>query len=123
VIHIGEIIHQLVKEKHLTAKEVAEYMNFTTSNLFAIYKKDEIDIFKLARFSELFNKNLLQYYISKEAMKVIFQEEFASYESELAELRSSNLSKDEKIIMLNDTVAALKTTVALYEKQGSKGKK
>lgn len=98
-------------------------MNFTTSNLFAIYKKDEIDIFKLARFSELFNKNLLQYYISKEAMKVIFQEEFASYESELAELRSSNLSKDEKIIMLNDTVAALKTTVALYEKQGSKGKK
>lgn len=120
MVHIGKIIHDLIQEKRLSAKFVAEFMNMSTSNLFTIYKRDEIDIYKLGKFSELLNKNLLEYYISKEVLRNIYTSEFAEYEHEIKELKVANATKDNTINMLSDTVEALKKAVALHEQRSKK---
>lgn len=118
MVHIGEIIHELIKKKGLTAKEVAEFMNMSQSNLFAIYKKQEIDTHKLGRFSELLNKNLFTYYISEDAHKVIFAKDLEEFENKIMELQRQLAKSDEKIKILTDTIEAQKLALSLY-----KGKK
>ncbi len=120
MVHIGKIIHDLIQQKRLSAKFVADFMNMSTSNLFTIYKRDEIDIYKLGKFSELLNKNLLEYYISKDALRNMYNSEFAEYENEIRELKAANATKDKTINMLTDTVEALKKAVALHEQKSKR---
>lgn len=95
--------------------EVADYMNMSKSNLFSIYKRNEIDNFKLAKFSELFGVNLFEYYLEKDAIKQIFSADFAAFESRITELEATLEYKDKELRDKDEIISMLKKVVALHE--------
>jgi hypothetical protein len=123
VIHIGNIIHDLVSKSAYSVQEVADYMNMSKSNLFSIYKRTEIDNFKLAKFSELFNVNLFENYIDKAAIKQIFSAEFIELEQRIEYFESELQSKNKELKDKDEIILMLKKVVSLHEENDLRLKK
>ena len=119
MVHIGSIIHDLASKSKLSVQEIAEFMNMSRSNLFSIYKREEIDNYKLARFSELFGKNLFEFYIDRKAIKQIFYSEFSDLEQKIVDLESQLQSNKKELRDKDEIISTLKKVVALYEKKSS----
>ena len=95
--------------------EVADFMNMSKSNLFSIYKRSEIDNFKLAKFSELFGINLFEYYIDKETIKKIFSADFLALQKRIDDLELMLEIRDKELSNKDEIIAMLKKVVALHE--------
>ncbi|AZI24143.1 hypothetical protein EA772_01825 [Pedobacter sp. G11] len=106
-----------------SVQEVADYMNMSRSNLFSIYKRSEIDNYKLAKFSELFGKNLFEYYVDKTAIKQIFSIEFSELDQRITHLESQLRSKTQELEDKDEIIIMLKKVVALHEENQNNLKK
>lgn len=114
-IHIGRIVYDLIKEKGLKAKAVADFVSVSQSSLFKIYKRESIDVDKLIRFSQLLNKNLFLYYLDEEPIKSMFGKEEQALQKQIIELENEVVSKNEKLKDLSDIIDAQKKIISLYE--------
>ncbi|MDN3588060.1 hypothetical protein QWY86_15360 [Pedobacter aquatilis] len=117
MVHIGKIIRDLVRERGLKAVEVSTFMSMSTSNLFDIYKREEIDIYKLGKFSELLNDNLFKHYLTKEALKKIFGSEISGLEDRVRALEIEVLNNVTTINNLHDLIENQKKVIALQEEK------
>ncbi|WP_293297331.1 hypothetical protein [Pedobacter sp. UBA4863] len=120
---IGKIIHELVKERGIKAKVVAEYINVSESTLFGIYKRESVDVDKLILFSRLLDKNLFLYYLNEEPLKSMFSKDMVILQDKILELESELKNKGEKLKDLMDIVEAQKKIISLHEEKISKSKK
>ncbi|MEJ2884588.1 hypothetical protein [Pedobacter sp. GR22-6] len=116
-IHIGKIIQNLVDKSDFSTQEVASYMSMTTSNLFNIYNREAIDVFKLAKFSELFNTDLFEYYLPKDKLDKIRGEEVVKLTAELDLLKAKLANLEITVKRQDETIEAQKLTIALYKKK------
>ncbi|MDP9077770.1 MAG: hypothetical protein M3O71_10135 [Bacteroidota bacterium] len=116
---IGKVIHELVKEKGLKAKVVAEYVNISESTLFGIYKRESVDIDKLILFSRLLNHNLFLNYLSEEPLKSMFSKDMAALQNRVLELEAELRLKEEKLKDLTDIVETQKKVISLHEANSS----
>ena len=121
-IIIGEIIHELVKERGIKAKIVAEYINVSESTLFGIYKRESVDIDKLILFSRLLNKNLFLYYLNEEPLKGMFSKDMVTLQNRVIELEVEVNSKNEKLKDLTDIIETQKKVISLQEERTYKSK-
>jgi len=116
-VHIGKIIQNLVDNSDFSTQKVADYMSMTTSNLFNIYNREAIDVFKLAKFSELFNTDLFEYYLPKYKLERIRGEEVAKLTEELSQLKEKLANFEVTVKRQDETIEAQKLTIALYKKK------
>ncbi len=66
-IHIGKQIHKALKESGMTLSDFAKELHCTRPNVYNIFKNHTIDIERLAKISQILNKDLISLYtISKE---------------------------------------------------------
>lgn len=114
-VHIGEIIHSLVRERGLKAKFVADYVSISESTLYDIYKRSSIDVDKLIKFSQLFNKNLFLYYIEEEPIKNMFDDQVLYLQQIVTELNNELEVKNSHIKHLTDLIETQKKVIALHE--------
>lgn len=114
-VHIGEIIHDLVKTKGLKVKYVADYISVGESTLYDIYKRASIDVDKLIKFSQLFNQNLFLYYLEEEPIKSMFGEQVQILQTRILELETEVASKNEKIKDQLEMIDTQKKVIALQE--------
>jgi len=61
-IHIGELIHQKLKEEKLSVAWLADKINIDSSNLRKILKKNSINTDLLCRISKALNYSFFRYY-------------------------------------------------------------
>lgn len=121
-IAIGKIIHDLIKQRGLKAKSVADYINVSESTLFGIYKRKSVDIDKLILFSKLLEKNLFLYYLNEEPLKGMFSADIIIIQNRITALESELSTKNEKLRDLTDIIETQKKVIALQEAQTSKPK-
>ncbi|MDT3401045.1 hypothetical protein [Mucilaginibacter terrae] len=114
-VFIGLVIHELVKERGLKAKVVADYINVSESTLFGIYKRESVDIDKLILLSKLLNKNLFLYYLNEEPLKSMFSQDFISLQNKITELETDLRLKDDKLKDMIEIVDTQKKVIALQE--------
>lgn len=122
-VHIGEIIHSLVRERGLKAKFVADYVSISESTLYDIYKRPSIDVDKLIKFSQLFNKNLFLYYIEEEPIKNMFDKQVLILQQTVAELSNELEVKNSHIKHLSDLIETQKKVIALHEAREQQSEK
>lgn len=122
-VHIGEIIHSLVRERGLKAKFVADYVSISESTLYDIYKRPSIDVDKLIKFSQLFNKNLFLYYIEEEPIKNMFDKQVLILQQTVAELSNEIEVKNSHIKHLSDLIETQKKVIALHEAREQQSEK
>ncbi len=114
-VHIGEIIHNLIKEHGLKVKFVADYVSVSESTLYDIYKRSSIDVDKLIKFSQLFNKNLFLYYLEEEPIKSMFDKQVQILQQTVVELTNELEIKNESMKHLSDLIETQKKVIALHE--------
>lgn len=114
-VHIGEIIHNLIKERGLKVKFVADYVSVSESTLYDIYKRSSIDVDKLIKFSQLFNKNLFLYYLEEEPIKSMFDKQVLTLQQALEDLTTELEIKNSNIQHLSDLIETQKKVIALHE--------
>lgn len=114
-VHIGEIIHNLIKERGLKVKFVADYVSVSESTLYDIYKRSSIDVDKLIKFSQLFNKNLFLYYLEEEPIKSMFDKQVLTLQQALEDLTNELEIKNSNIQHLSDLIETQKKVIALHE--------
>lgn len=114
-VHIGIIIHNLIKERGLKVKFVADFINVSESTLYDIYKRSSIDVDKLIKFSQLFNKNLFLYYLEEEPIKSMFDKQVLTLQQTVNELTSELEIKSENMKHLSDLIETQKKVIALHE--------
>lgn len=114
-VHIGEIIHGLVKEKGLKVKFVADFVNVSESTLYDIYKRASIDVDKLIKFSQLFNNNLFLHYLEEEPIKSMFDKQVLVLQQTVVEINNELESKNENLKHLMDLIETQKKVIALHE--------
>ncbi|WP_313240275.1 hypothetical protein [Sphingobacterium multivorum] len=114
-VHIGKVIHDLVKERGLKVRFVADYVNVGESTMYDIYKRATIDVDKLIKFSQLLNKNLFIYYLDEEPIKSMFGQQVLLLQTTVDELRSEIENKNERIRSLTELTETQKKVIALQE--------
>lgn len=114
-VHIGEIIHNHIKEHGLKVKFVADQVNVSESTLYDIYKRSSIDVDKLIKFSQLFNKNLFLYYLEEEPIKSMFDKQVQILQQTVAELTNELEIKNESMKHLSDLIETQKKVISLHE--------
>lgn len=120
-VNIGEIIHNLIKERGLKVKFVADYANISESTLYDIYKRSSIDVDKLIKFSLLFNQNLFLYYLEEEPIKSMFGEQVQTLQTKISELLAELEIKNDNLKHLSELVDMQKKVIALHEAKEIKG--
>jgi len=120
-VHIGQIIHSLVKERGLKAKFVADSANVSESTLYDIYKRSSIDVDKLIKFSQLFNTNLFLYYLEEEPIKSMFDKQVKILHQTVTELTNELESKNENIKHLTELIETQKKVISLHEAKEQNG--
>lgn len=120
-VNIGEIIHNLIKERGLKVKFVADYASISESTLYDIYKRSSIDVDKLIKFSLLFNQNLFLYYLEEEPIKSMFGEQVQTLQTKISELLAELEIKNDNLKHLSELVDMQKKVIALHEAKEIKG--
>lgn len=120
-VHIGEIIHDLIKEKGLKVKYVADYISVSESTLYDIYRRASIDVDKLIKFSQLFNRNLFLYYLEEEPIKSMFDQQVEILQKRILELQVELASKNEKLKDLLEIIETQKKVISLQEAKEQDG--
>ncbi|SEL30949.1 hypothetical protein [Parapedobacter koreensis] len=120
-IHIGSIIKSYIKDSGLKVKYVADFVNISESNLYDIYRRESIDVVKMIKFSQLFNKNLFLFYLNEEPIKSMFDEQVSQLHNRVLKLEDELRSKEEKIADLNQIIDAQNKVIALQEKKRASG--
>lgn len=114
-VHIGEIIHNLIKDRGLKVKFVADFVNVSESTLYDIYKRPSIDVDKLIKFSQLFNKNLFLYYLEEEPIKSMFDKQVLTLQQAVDDLTNELEIKNSHMKHLSDLIETQKKVIALHE--------
>jgi len=115
-IHIGKIIHELIKEKGLKAKFVGKEINVSESTIYKIYRQETIDIDKLIRLSQVLNTNLFLHYLEQEPLKNMFNQTTEKLKSEIEILKNMIAQKDKRIKELEDITGSQQKVISLLEK-------
>jgi transcriptional regulator with XRE-family HTH domain len=115
-IHIGNIIHELIKNKGLKAKFVSKKINVSESTVYKIYKQETIDVDKLIRLSQLLNTNLFLHYLEQEPLKSMFNQKTEDLKSEIKTLNTIVSQKDKRIQELENITASQQKVISLLEK-------
>jgi hypothetical protein len=122
-IHIGKIIHDLIKSKGIKVKTVAKTINVSESALYKIYKRRTIDIDKIIKFSKFFDKNiflyytnLFLYYLEQEPLKSMFRKDAEKLNDEIKNLTALLEQKTKRISELEGINSSQQKILTLLEK-------
>lgn len=63
-IHIGNLISNVLEEKHVSVAELANQLHTDKSNMYKILRKSHIDTELLCRMSQILNHNFCHSFIS-----------------------------------------------------------
>lgn len=58
-IHIGSLIKNFVKEKHINSAELARKIGKTRQNIYDLYKRDDVEVKLLLAISEALNHDFI----------------------------------------------------------------
>lgn len=61
-MHIGQLIFQKMKERHISVVDLAKEMNCSRANIYKIFEKESIDTQLLYRFSIILNFDFFNCY-------------------------------------------------------------
>jgi DNA-binding Xre family transcriptional regulator len=61
-IHIGLLIHNMLKEKEIQITDLANSLRCTKSNVYSIFKRKSIDVDLLMRISKILDYDFLKLY-------------------------------------------------------------
>lgn len=118
-IHIGKIIHSLIKNKGLRAKSVAKGIHVSESSIYKIYKRGTIDIDKIIALSQFLNTNLFEPYMEQEPLKSMFNQKVDTLNNEIQSLKALISQRDNRIKELEEIISSQKKLIAIMEKQSS----
>lgn len=121
-VHMGKIIHGLVKDSGIKAGAIAKGVHISESTLYKDYKRKVIEIPRLIAYSIFFKKNLLEHYLKEDELKTIFNSDIESLANENEKLKEMILSKDKRIQELEDVVSTQKRALDILER-GTRKKK
>jgi transcriptional regulator with XRE-family HTH domain len=115
-IHIGKIIHDLIKSKGIKVKTVAKTINVSESALYKIYKRRTIDIDKIIKFSKFLDTNLFLYYLEQEPLKSMFRKDAEKLNDEIKNLTALLEQKTKRISELEGINSSQQKILTLLEK-------
>ena len=122
-IHIGKIIHELIKKRGFKAKVVAKAINISESSIYKIYRRQTIDIDKLIKLSQFLDTNLFVHYLSEEPLKSMVSKEAEKLSTQLNNLKSELIQKDKRIAELENINTSQQKVISLLEKTTLSSKK
>ena len=112
-IHIGNMIHEIVKKRGIKALAVAEAINVSESSVYKIYHRESIDIDKLIRFSQFLDVNFFLPYFEQEPLKTMFNAQVEGLNNQVAQLtdlveqKTRRISELEKLNSSNEKMIGL----------------
>lgn len=106
-IHIGKIISQKAKEKHITPTSLGELVNTSPQNIHAIFKRQTIDTGLLLKLCEALEYNFFAHYEKEKAIAALVSNELQQWQIKY------NALSDKYDILLDK----LKVQYELSEKQ------
>lgn len=114
-IHIGNLIHEIIKKRGIKALAVAEAVNVSESSVYKIYHRETIDIDKLVRFSQFLDVNLFLPYFEQEPLKSMFHEQVKTLDGEVKRLEAVLAQKDQRITELEKLNNSHEKMIGLLE--------
>ncbi|RYY58017.1 MAG: XRE family transcriptional regulator [Chitinophagaceae bacterium] len=114
-IHIGNLIHEIIKKRGIKALAVAGAINVSESSVYKIYHRETIDIDKLIRFSQFLDVNLFLPYFEQEPLKSMFHEQVESLDTEVKRLQSVISQKEQRITELEKLNHSNEKMIGLLE--------
>lgn len=86
MVHIGNKIKSVLKEKGLSISEFARRINTSRENIYGIFKRHTLDTGQLLRINEVLGHDFFQYYGSKEIISVV-NEDAAVYKTSISKAK------------------------------------
>ena len=114
-IHIGNMIHEIVKKRGIKALAVAEAINVSESSVYKIYHRETIDIDKLIRFSQFLDVNFFLPYFEQEPLKTMFSAQVAGLNKEVKELTAVIEQRNQRITELEKMNSSNEKMIGLLE--------
>lgn len=116
-IHIGKIIHELIKEKKIPAAEVAKAMFRSKPNVYKFYNRPSLDSEILVKFSGLLKVNLFDYYYEDDRLKNIKGSRIHNLEQLLEEKTQELTLAEAEITRLRQELSDQRKLSAAMEKE------
>lgn len=114
-IHIGNIIHEIAKQKGIKTKVLAAAINVSESNIYKIYARPSLDIEKLISLSKLFGVNLFENYMKDEFISNAFNQKIVDLQATIDNQQQTIIRKEEYISELERLNLVLKQRLQLLE--------
>ncbi|MET0635347.1 MAG: helix-turn-helix domain-containing protein [Chitinophagaceae bacterium] len=114
-IHIGNMIHEIVKKRGIKALAVAEAINVSESSVYKIYHRATIDIDKLIRFSQFLDVNFFLPYFEQEPLKSMFNAQVDNLNKEITGLTRQLDQKNQRIHELEKLNTSNEKMIGLLE--------
>lgn len=96
-MYIGHKIEEVAEKKDIDHIRLAELIGDSKENVIIDFEQKSISIDKLLAYSEVLKHNFIQYYYSKEPLKIYRDEEFKELAEKLEKLRSDLENANNKI--------------------------
>ncbi|RYY55787.1 MAG: hypothetical protein EOO05_19220 [Chitinophagaceae bacterium] len=122
-IHIGNMIHEIVKKRGIKALAVAEAINVSESSVYKIYHRESIDIDKLIRFSQFLDVNFFLPYFEQEPLKTMFNAQVENLDKQVSQLSAIIEQKNQRITELEKLNHSNEKMIGLLEELQGKYKK
>ena len=122
-IHIGKMIHEIVKKRGIKALAVAEAINVSESSIYKIYHRETIDIDKLIRFSQYLDVNFFLPYFEEEPLKSMFNAQLKELNKKIDTLSHLVEQKEQRVFELERLNTSNEKMIGLLEELQGKYQK
>ena len=111
MIHIGNKIKSVLKEKGLSISEFARRINTSRENVYGIFKRQTLDTGQLLKINAVLDYDFFQYYSHKEVSTVV-NEGVVTYKSSVSKQKLFQLIKS-----LQQELDTVKVELGLAKKE------
>ncbi|HYH56748.1 MAG TPA: hypothetical protein VD772_09060 [Anseongella sp.] len=106
------------KERGLSDKEIADFLNITVSAVEKMYSNNDIYASRLAKLSALFGENLVEdYYYGQEPLRSMRQKAIDEWTKKIDALKSTISAQKASITQLKDHIKTQNDYISLLEKE------
>ena len=113
---IGEYLHKKAKAKALQDKEVAAFLNISSTTLRKVYLNDEIYVSRLIEFCKLFNEDLfLNFYYEHGVLKELKKKELEPFKTKIKVLEEELDKHKKETQQLEDHIKTQKQLIKHQE--------
>lgn len=118
MLEIGNLIKQVLKEKHITISEFARKINKERANVYNIFKRSSIDTVLLSKISEVLEYDFFQHYTVNESVNKGNEPSISSGQNvELNKLQFQIDRLEKEVKTLNERLIDKEKIIDLLEKK------